>query len=200
LQSTTLIDDAEAQAAYLAVRLVGFGETIHLVPASDEPGVDREQILAVLDALAKAGVGRKTAALQTHFTAKNLATVLGDSLTSLESSPLPELEWAPMTALLGDNLLSTLVGVSLTSLHRYRSGERPTPDHVASRLHFVALVVADLTGSYNDFGVRRWFDRPRAALGGRAPSAVLAGDWSPDDEAVRAVRELAKALLGPTVA
>lgn len=195
-----MVDDTDAQAAYLAVRLVAFAEAVHLVPASDEPGVDREQILAALDGLSRAGVGRKTGALRTHFTARNLASVLWDALTSLECSPVPDVEWAPMSALLGDDLPSTLVGVSPTSLHRYRSSERPTPDQVAARLDFVALVVADLTGSYNDFGVRRWFDRPRAALGGQTPRALLTGDWSPDDESVRPVRELARALLGPTVA
>jgi uncharacterized protein (DUF2384 family) len=135
-----------------------------------------------------------------HLTAKNLAGMLRDSLTSLETSPLPQLEWTPMSALLGDELLSSLVAVSPTSLHRYRSGERPTPDRVAARLHFVALVVADLAGSYNDFGVRRWFERPRVALGDKTPKSILTDDWSPEDEAVVPVRELARALLGPTVA
>ncbi|TAM93029.1 MAG: hypothetical protein EPN43_01415 [Jatrophihabitans sp.] len=111
----------------------------------------------------------------------------------------PPSSWASMSVLLGDDLLSTLLGVSPASLHSYRSRERPTPDQVGVRLHFVALVVADLTGSYNDVGVRRWFDRPRAVLDGQTPRAILTGDWSPDDEAVRRVRDLAHTLPGPTL-
>jgi hypothetical protein len=39
---------------------------------------------------------------------------------------------------------------------------------VAERLHWLAMVVADLAGSYNALGIRRWFERPRALLGGAA--------------------------------
>ncbi|MGQ0669492.1 MAG: hypothetical protein ACT4PO_07455 [Actinomycetota bacterium] len=67
---------------------------------------------------------------------------------------------------------------------------------MAARLHFLAKVVADLLGAYNEFGVLRWFDRPRAALGGRSPAEVLAGDWDPDAEGPLGVRSLARSLAG----
>jgi hypothetical protein len=57
-------------------------------------------------------------------------------------------------------------------------------------------LVSDLAGSYNEFGIRRWFGRPRSQLGGRSPSVVLKRGWSPDDDDIRRVRGLAAALVG----
>jgi hypothetical protein len=87
------------------------------------------------------------------------------------------------------------LNISVSSLRRYLSSERQTPDDVAARLHHVALIVGDLLGAYNDVGVRRWFDRPRSALGGRRPAAVLSGNWNPDDPSPRRVRDLAQSLV-----
>lgn len=104
----------------------------------------------------------------------------------------PQVEWN-LVDLLGDRL-ADLVGVSVSSMARYRTGQRGTPDDVALRLHVLAQIVSDLSGSYNAYGIRRWFDRPRSALNGRAPGEVLHGAWDPEDEQVVAVRELAAAL------
>lgn len=113
---------------------------------------------------------------------------------ALEDSPAPAHEWAALVALFGPDELAGLVGVSPASLRRYAAGTRATPDRVAARLHFLAQLVADLRGAYTDPGVRRWFNRPRTALGGRAPREVLSGEWAPDDPATLRVRELARAL------
>jgi hypothetical protein len=67
-----------------------------------------------------------------------LASVLRDLLASIEGSPMPQTEWAPITQLLGEELVARLVGVSVSSVHRYRHGDRATPDDVAARLHTVA--------------------------------------------------------------
>jgi hypothetical protein len=90
--------------------------------------------------------------------------------------------------------LATLLHISASSLKRYEHGERTTPDAVAARLHFLALVVGDLAGSYNDIGIRRWFQRKRTLLDNRAPAAILAADWDPDDEGPMRVRALARSL------
>jgi len=47
-----------------------------------------------------------------------------------------------------------LVGVAETSLRKYES--RKTPQPIRERLHWIALVVADLAGAYNAFGIPRW--------------------------------------------
>ena len=99
-----------------------------------------------------------------------------------------------MHEILGAELLAGLVGISASSTRRYFAGTRATPDAVAARLHFLALVVADLAGAYNDIGIRRWFERPRKRLGGSAPARLLGEAWWPDDDGPKRVRELAASL------
>ena len=117
----------------------------------------------------------------------------------LDQSPAPAHEWRALQRVLGLELLARLLGISQSSARRYLSGNRPTPDTVAARLHFLAFVVGDLTGAYNDIGVRRWFDRPRRRLDGTTPAETLGERWSPDDEASQRVRDLARAFLSSPV-
>lgn len=115
---------------------------------------------------------------------------------ALDDSPSPATEWGALRESLGDTLLAALVGISDASLRRYASGQRETPQRVAERLHWLALVVGDLAGSYNAFGIRRWFDRPRQQLAGQSPRAALGVEWSVDDAQAAQVRSLAQALVG----
>jgi hypothetical protein len=119
-----------------------------------------------------------------------------ETVDVVEHSPVPQAEWGPVLEVLGADELGALIGISPASLRRYQSGERTTPQDVAERLHLVAVVVADLSGSYNDYGIRRWFRRPRTQLDHRAPADIMSGTWSPDDPDVQRVRELAAALVG----
>ena len=114
---------------------------------------------------------------------------------ALDESPAPAHEWRALQGTLGLDLLARLLGISPSSARRYLSGGRTTPDTVAARLHFLAFIVGDLSGAYNDIGVRRWFDRPRNRLDGNPPARLLAGHWLPDDEGARRVRELARSLV-----
>ena len=113
------------------------------------------------------------------------------------SAPVPEREWPAVERILGLESTAQLVGVSVSSARGYFAGTRTTPDAVAARLHFLAFVVGDLAGAYNDVGVRRWFHRPRTLLNGNTPARLLEGDWGPDDDGPRQVRDLA-AALGPS--
>ena len=118
---------------------------------------------------------------------------------SLAHSPHPEGEWPRVREVLGDELLGDVLGTSPSSLRRYGSGERETPDDVAWLLHVTARVVGDLLGSYNAYGVRRWFERPRSQLEGRAPRDLLREartDAGTDDAAVQPVLDLAASLVG----
>jgi len=115
-------------------------------------------------------------------------------IAALEASPAPKFEWGGLARVFEAEELGALLNVSASSLKRYQSGERATPDPIAARLHFLALVVGDLAGSYNDIGVRRWFQRKRTPLNGRAPAAILTGDWDPDDDGPGKVRQLAREL------
>ena len=129
-------------------------------------------------------------------TAKRMEAVVGELLDALGQSPAPSSEWTTMREVLGDESLCRLVGVSDTSLRRYASNGRTTPQAVEERLHWLAMVVADLSGAYNAFGIRRWFERPRPQLGGKSPREVLGDDWHVDSPAAERVRLLAAALSG----
>lgn len=115
---------------------------------------------------------------------------------ALEASPAPSTEWPAMREIFGDEALAGLLEVSASSLRRYAALERPTPDTIAARLHWLAMVVSDLAGAYNAIGMRRWFERPRAQLAGHSPRAALGSAWDPDGEAAMRVRALAAALSG----
>ena len=94
-------------------------------------------------------------------------------------------------------------GIATATAAALHNVETPTPEELASllttmiaaRLHFLALLVGDLAGSYNDIGVRRWFQRQRTRLDGRAPADLLTGEWDPDDPGARRVREVARELV-----
>ena len=180
--------------ARLAARVIAFASTVGLVTQAIRT-LDRKTWTVVLGSLRKAGLLR-AAPLLTLQSGVSLESELGRLYETIEDSPLPEAEWKPMHDVLGDDMLTKLLGISRPSVHRYRTSERTTPQDVAERLHVLALIVSDLAGSYNDYGIRRWFERPRAQLGGRAPRALLKKGFRPDDQGVRRVRALAAALLG----
>lgn len=47
-------------------------------------------------------------------------------------------------------------------------------DTVATRLHFLTFIVGDLSDTYTDIGIRRWFDRSRKELDDHTPALLLA--------------------------
>lgn len=165
-------------------------------------GVSETQDLSLLQSV----VGRlDEAGVAKHFIVRMRQIDVSDSagtaelirgvLGALRESPLPEYEWLALTKVFGAEELARLLRISESSLNRYANGSRATPDPIAERLHFVALVVGDLRGAYNEVGVRRWFHRHRSALGGRAPIELLGDGWMPDEEGPEAVRALAHSLL-----
>ena len=112
----------------------------------------------------------------------------------LEDSPTPAGEWPGLREVCGDELLGQILSISHASLRRYAAGERRCPDGVAARLHWLALVVEALEGSYNAIGIRRWFARPRQALDGATPLALLEGAWLPEQPGPQRLKALAEAV------
>ena len=167
---------------------------------------DRDRIehldIALLREIARAaaaqGIGKEAALglLQGDLSPARLATLIGRLDDALSQSPLPDRELRELRRTFELEQLADLLGTSVVSLRRYLGGTRSVPDGVAARAHWLALVVADLAGSYNPIGVRRWFERPRAQLDGRSPRQALGQDWTPDQPSAGQVRDLATALVG----
>ena len=93
-----------------------------------------------------------------------------------QESPVPSSELAKLNSILGHDVLAGLLEISAASLLRYQSGERQVPDTVAERAHFLTSVIAALEGIYNEFGVRRWFERSRSTFNGKTARQLL-GAW-----------------------
>ena len=119
---------------------------------------------------------------------------------ALQESPAPDRELPELLRVFPREDLAALAGTSSVSLGRYLAGSRAWPDELAARIHWLALVVSDLAGAYNEFGIRRWFGRQRTQLDGRAPRQVLDAGWDPVDPEVERVRALAASLAGSGVA
>jgi hypothetical protein len=114
---------------------------------------------------------------------------------ALEGSPVPNKEWKALLDVFAPQDLAALLGTSASSVRRYSEGKRTTPGAVAERLHSLALVVGDLAGAYNDYGIRRWFNRRRKLLSGKAPADLLTGSWTPGARGPTSVRKLAESLV-----
>lgn len=185
------------ELARLGVSVVMRADAMGLLASRSIDRLDLAEWERVAEDVARAGVGQGI--LAERFRAAEpepgrFQAMLEHLNEALGASPVPESEWPALQRVLGADLLARLVNVSTVSLRRYVSGARRTPDDVAARLHAVALVVGDLAGAYNDAGIRRWFARPRAALGDRAPVDVLTSGWQPEGAASRQVGRLASAL------
>ena len=137
-----------------------------------------------------------TASSRPAVSAKEQILALDGLLRVVEESPVPDKEWPAMRDIFGDEELTRLLGTSLSSVKRYAVSDRETPLDIAVRLHWLAMTVADLAGSYNELGIRRWFHRPRGQLGRKSPLQVLGKNWDPDSEQARRVRDLASSLAG----
>jgi uncharacterized protein (DUF2384 family) len=147
--------------------------------------------------------GLSALALAARSAAERAGVAIDEALTFIEDSnrrigsmEARHQEWASMRSIFGDDGLSKLVGVPKASLRRYASGAHYTPREIAERLHWLAAVVADLRGGYNEMGIRRWFERPRAQLGGKTPCQILHDGWHVDHESAKRARALASELSG----
>ncbi|MGI9180259.1 MAG: hypothetical protein ACR2H9_07155 [Longimicrobiaceae bacterium] len=180
-------------AALAAIRAASMG----LIPPGEVANVgDPASVGRTLDHVQRAGIGRGLRMPSDEARdAEALAALLEELLEAMAASPVPESEWPAVERVLGSEQLAGLLGISVSSLRRYAAGTRTMPDDVAVRLHFLALVVGDLAGSYNDLGIRRWFMRKRSQLDGHAPADLLQGSWDPEDAGPSRVRTLAAALL-----
>ena len=178
-------DEPELASAAIAAlsRADAMGLLRHRVTCLDDDAMQELQTV-----MAEAGIGRDFLVDLNRLPGSDparLPALLTKIADALYRSPAPAQEWRVLHDVLGLGLTTRLIGISESSGRRYMSGERPTPDPVADRLHFLAFVVGDLAGAYNDVGVRRWFARKRSRLNRSTPLQALGERWSPDDDGPR---------------
>jgi transcriptional regulator with XRE-family HTH domain len=196
-RSTSVVDPPAVDVARLMFEAVRRAEAMGIVEGAT-PRADMPAIRQLANKVRRAGIAASAADILNNVetpSSHDIAQILEVIVAALDASPAPAYEWKGLTRVFPPEDLAELLQVSLSSLKRYQSGERETPDSVAARLHFLALVVGDLAGSYNDTGIRRWFQRKRTQLDGRSPAALLKHDWDPDDEGAARVRALARSLV-----
>jgi hypothetical protein len=155
----------------------------------------------VAQRLSKRGLASDLAARLTAEPSRDeLVRYLDAALVALDESPVPAAELAKLTSILGHELLVGMLEISLASLQRYQNGDREAPDAIAEKAHFLTSVIAALEGTYNEFGVRRWFERPRSVFNNRTARQLLSRRWTPSDESARRVLAAAESLqeLGAT--
>ena len=182
--------------AFQAVTALGRADAMGLLPADEHiETLDLPSFRKAVRHIHRAGIARNIQLDLTDDSAPNLQRTLEHLNLALEESPVPEFEWNRLAEVLGFELLARLLGISASSVRRYRANARTTPDDVADRLHFLSLIVGDLAGAYNEIGIRQWFDRKRAQLDGRTPLEWLKGRWKPAQPGPRRVQDLARALV-----
>lgn len=196
----TTVGDPLVRLFPLAIGLVARAQVMGFLPEDVNGAVrlDKELLRRIGAEVEAAGVARDAVPLlRLGETESELEEALRRTLDAIDASPRPEGEWQPAREMLGDELLARVLGdISASSLRRYASGVRATPDDVAWRLHIVARLLASLVGSYNAYGIRRWFDRPRLQLDERTPANVLREADHEHDRDIRTVLALADALVG----
>ena len=187
---------SDAYASVLAAHLIARSQFVGALPSlvgGQELG--RPLLGAALAGLSAHGVARDAhLALASARTSQDFRRVLTAANEQIEHSPMPLGTWPVVSEVLGDDLLATLLATSAASMRRYKDGQRATPGPVAHRLHFLALLLADLAGAYNEYGIRRWFVRPRQQLDGRSPLDVLGPGFDPHGAEAERVRALVDAL------
>lgn len=156
----------------------------------------------VARSLSKRGLARDLAALLSGPTPSHaeLARYLDAATAALEESPVPAAELSKLSSVLGSDRVCELLEISPASLQRYQRGEREAPDDVADRAHFLTSVIAALEGTYNEFGIRRWLERPRSVFDGRTARQLLGRRWTSGSDATRRILDAAESLehLGAT--
>jgi hypothetical protein len=170
----------------------------------DEPiqELSAEVVRRVARRLSKRGLASDVAARLTSSAPSldEFVRYLDAALLALDESPVPAAELAKLSSIMGHELLVGMLDISAASLQRYQNGDREAPDTIAERAHFLTAVIAALEGTYNDFGVRRWFERPRSVFNGRTARQLLTRRWMPSDESARRILTAAESLqeLGAT--
>lgn len=202
IQITSVMPPFEREDLYpRATRLLRRADAMGLL---DEPirELSPEVVQKVAQKLSQRGLASDLAARLTtgKLSAAEFSRYLDAALLALDESPVPAAELTKLDATLGHEIVAGLLEISAASLQRYQTGSRQAPDAIAERAHFLTSVISALEGVYNEFGVRRWFERPRSIFNGQTARQLLGEGWTPTDESARRILAAAESLqeLGAT--
>ncbi len=201
VQKPSIHNPLDSRVILAAIEFILKAEAMGLVKEPvDTLNLNLDSIIDVARSVVNEGLGRRIVIDPLRwqdYEANDLRLKLNALCEVLEQSPIPEKEWPKVRELLTDSLLIGMLHISEPSLRRYTQGDRQTTDPVIMKLHWLALVLGDLLGSYNEMGARNWFIRARKSFNGKTPFQMLsAKDWNPDDEEPRKIREFVKSLNG----
>jgi uncharacterized protein (DUF2384 family) len=91
-----------------------------------------------------------------------------------ERNPKELVRWLSENLPVPQQELAELLGVERRKLQRWLQTDGPRPEgDDALRVAVVVRIVNQLRHSFTPVGVLRWFDRPRAELGGKRPRTLL---------------------------
>jgi len=196
IQITSVMPPFEREDLYpRATRLLRRADAMGLL---DEPirELSSDVMRKVARKLSQRGLASDLGARLTtgKLSAAEISRYLDAALLALNESPVPAAELTKLNATLGHEFLAGLLEISAASLQRYQNGERQAPDAVAERAHFLTSVISALEGIYNEFGVRRWFERPRSMFKGQTARRLLGKGWTPADDSAHRVLAAAESL------
>lgn len=135
-----------------------WAQQMRLMPASSFKAVDGPTIEMLLDALVDYGLPelflyRFQLRARTRLSALFWSEVRGAILRA----PLPGLlAWVPLRELFDDAALVPITGVRPTSLWRYVSGRRATPEPTLLQLHELNVLLCDLSLQLPETAARQW--------------------------------------------
>ncbi|MBV9268424.1 MAG: hypothetical protein JO061_19815, partial [Acidobacteriaceae bacterium] len=122
------------RVAFQAVTALGRADAMGLLPPDEHiETLDLPSFRRAVRHIHRAGIARNIQLDLTDVSAPNLERTLEHLNLALEESPAPEFEWNRLAEVLGLELLGRLLGISGSSVRRYRANARTTPDDVADR-------------------------------------------------------------------
>jgi hypothetical protein len=123
--------------AFQAVTALGRADAMGLLPADEHiRTLDLASFRKAVRHIHRAGIARNIQLeLADDFANQDsgLERALAHLNMALEESPVPEFEWNRLTEVLGLELLSRLLGISTSSVRRYKAAARTTPDELDGR-------------------------------------------------------------------
>jgi hypothetical protein len=173
----------DPRIAWLAVDLCVKIKTIGLIQElPDFANLDFPDVLLVLKSQSEQGMefGFRVNDLP-EYPPNKIVGFLEAIVNSVEEEArfFTDFELASMVKIFPDAQLAALLHLTEIGLRESRLTPGELSNECASRLHFLTMVAADLSGSYKAAGISKWFERKRQQLGDRSPADVLHGNWSP---------------------